>query len=182
MIQNRNGGIHDGPELPISRPGVLYRYSAGQRTLAAGITRCPDDPGAREPDRGPGRLLSHVPLPPKGRIHVKHRRLTRALIVAGLAIVITAPLAGAHVTVNPGDAPKGGFAKLAFRVPNEQDNAGTTTVEVNFPEDHPIPNVSVRLKDGWTYQTETRTLDQPLQGDEGEEVTEVVSKVTWTAV
>jgi uncharacterized protein YcnI len=110
---------------------------------------------------------------------VNIRRTTRALIVAGLAIVVTAPLADAHVTVNPGEAPKGGFAKLAFRVPNERDDAGTTAVEVNFPEDHPIANMSVRPKDGWTYQVENRTLDQPLEG-EGEQITEVVSKITWT--
>ena len=82
--------------------------------------------------------------------------------------------------MNPGEAPKGGFAKLAFQVPNEREDAGTTTLEVNLPEDHPIANVSVRPKEGWTYQVETRTLDQPLEGDEGEEVTEVVSKITWT--
>jgi uncharacterized protein YcnI len=108
-----------------------------------------------------------------------HRRLTRALVVAGIALVVAAPLAEAHVTVNPGEAPKGGFAKLAFRVPNERDDAGTTAVEVNLPEDHPIANVSVRPKDGWTYQVETRTLDQPLEG-EGEEITEAVAKITWT--
>jgi uncharacterized protein len=110
---------------------------------------------------------------------VIHRRLTRALVVAGIALVVAAPLAEAHVTVNPGEAPKGGFAKLAFRVPNERDDAGTTAVEVNLPEDHPIANVSVRPKDGWTYQVETRTLDQPLEG-EGEEITEAVAKITWT--
>ena len=110
---------------------------------------------------------------------MNYRRLTRALVVAGLAIVVTAPLADAHVTVNPGEAPKGGFATLAFRVPNERDSAGTTTLEVNFPEDHPVAFVSVRPKEGWTYQVETRTLDQPLEG-EGEEVTDVVSKITWT--
>jgi uncharacterized protein YcnI len=65
--------------------------------------------------------------------------LTRAVAVAGIAIVATAPLAAAHVTVNPGEAPKGGFAKLAFRVPNERDDAGTTAVEVNLPEDHRLP-------------------------------------------
>jgi uncharacterized protein YcnI len=108
-----------------------------------------------------------------------HRRLTRALVVAGIALVVAAPLAEAHVTVNPGEAPKGGFAKLAFRVPNERDDAGTTAVEVNLPDDHPIANVSVRPKDGWTYQVETRTLDQPLEG-EGEEITEAVAKITWT--
>ena len=105
------------------------------------------------------------------------RRLTRAFGVAGLAIVVVAPMADAHVTVNPGEAPKGGFAKLAFRVPNERDDAGTTAIEVNLPEDHPIANVSVRPKEGWSYQVERRTLDQPLEG-EGDEITDVVSKIT----
>ena len=95
------------------------------------------------------------------------RRLIRALVVAGLAVVVAAPLAGAHVTVNPGEAPKGGFAKLAFRVPNERDDAGTTTLEVNFPENHPIENVSVRPKDGWTYEV-ARTGDG------------AVSTITWS--
>jgi periplasmic copper chaperone A len=110
---------------------------------------------------------------------VKNRRLIRAFAVAGLAVVVAAPMASAHVTVNPGEAPKGGFAKLAFRVPNERDDAGTTTLEVNLPKDHPIANVSVRPKDGWTYEVERTTLDEPLTNDEGDEITEVVSKVTW---
>jgi uncharacterized protein YcnI len=88
---------------------------------------------------------------------VNRRRLTQALAVAGLAIVVTAPLADAHVTVNPGEAPKAGFARLAVQVPNERDDAGTTAVEVNMPEDHPIANVSVRPKDEWIYQVERRT-------------------------
>jgi uncharacterized protein YcnI len=106
-------------------------------------------------------------------------RLARALVVAGIALVVAAPLAGAHVTVNPGEAPKGGFAKLAFRVPNERPDSGTTTLEVNLPEDQPIANVSVRPKQGWTYQVETHQLDEPID-NHGEELTEVVSKVTWT--
>jgi periplasmic copper chaperone A len=110
---------------------------------------------------------------------VKIRRLTRALIVAGLAIVVAAPIATAHVTVNPGEAPKGGFAKLAFRVPNERPDSGTTALEVNLPEDHPIANVSVRPKQGWTYEVETRQLDEPID-NHGEELTEVVSTITWT--
>jgi uncharacterized protein YcnI len=110
---------------------------------------------------------------------VNHRRLTPALVVAGLAIVVNAPLARAHVTVNPGEAPKGGFAKLAFRVSNERPDAGTTTLEVNLPEDHYIANVSVRPKEGWTYEVERHQLKEPLD-NHGDEITEVVSKVTWT--
>ena len=106
-------------------------------------------------------------------------RIAKALAVAAGALVLTAPMAAAHVTVNPGEAEKGGFAALAFRVPNERDDSGTTTLEVNMPEDHPIPNVSVRPKPGWTYTVEKRTLDTPIDNF-GEEVTEVVGKITWT--
>jgi uncharacterized protein YcnI len=110
---------------------------------------------------------------------VRHRAVTRALAVAAVALVALAPMAAAHVTVNPGEAEKGGFARLTFRVPNERDDATTTAVEVNFPEDAPFTSVRVKPKQGWTYTMETRTLDEPLD-NHGEQVTEVVSKITWT--
>jgi uncharacterized protein YcnI len=109
---------------------------------------------------------------------VRHRALTRALAVAAVALVAVAPMAAAHVTVNPGEAEKGGFARLTFRVPNERD-ATTTTVEVNLPEDAPFSSVRVKPKTGWTYTMEKRTLDEPID-NHGEMVTEVVSKITWT--
>src|SRR3712207_8798162 len=52
------------------------------------------------------------------------------------------------VTVNPREIPGGGYAKLAFRVPNERDNAGTTKLEINFPAEHPFASVSVRPQPG----------------------------------
>jgi len=103
-----------------------------------------------------------------------------AVIAATAAIALaTAPAAGAHVTVNPGEAAKGSFAKLAFRVPNERDSAGTTTVEINFPADHPIAFVSVRPHPGWTYTVERTRLAAPLEV-EGRQITEAVSKITFT--
>jgi uncharacterized protein YcnI len=93
------------------------------------------------------------------------RRSLIAAVVAALALVAAAP-AYAHVSVNPGEAPKGSFAKLTFRVPNERDAASTTKVELAFPSDHPIENVSVKPVTGWTY----------VIGRTG--VT--VSRITWT--
>jgi uncharacterized protein YcnI len=110
---------------------------------------------------------------------VKTRAVTRALGVAVLALVALAPMASAHVTVNPGEVEKGSFARLTFRVPNERDDAGTTSLEVNLPEDQAFPFVSVRPLPGWTATTEMRTLDEPVDAF-GEQVTEVVSKITWT--
>ncbi len=110
---------------------------------------------------------------------MRHRAVTRALAVAAVALVALAPMAAAHVTVNPGEAEKGGFARLTFRVPNERDDATTNTVEVNLPEDAPFTSVRVKPKTGWTYTMEKRTLDEPIENN-GEQITEVVSKITWT--
>jgi uncharacterized protein YcnI len=94
-------------------------------------------------------------------------------------VLLLAAPASAHVTVNPSEASKGSFTKVTFRVPNEKDDANTTSVEVNMPEDATIANVSVKPVPGWTANVETRTLEEPIQGDDGE-VTEVVDKVTWS--
>ena len=90
------------------------------------------------------------------------RRVGRILAVGAAALVALAPMAAAHVTVNPGEAAKGGYAALAFRVPNERPDSGTTTVEVNIPEETPIASISVRPTPGWTYTVERRQLPEPL--------------------
>ena len=41
--------------------------------------------------------------------------------------------AGAHVTLQPTEAPAGGFARLDVRVPNERDDAATRKVAVQMP-------------------------------------------------
>ncbi len=110
---------------------------------------------------------------------MNHRRLGRILAVGAVTLVALAPMAAAHVTVNPGEATKGGYAALAFRVPNERPDSGTTSLEVNIPEDTPIASISVKPTPGWTYAVERRELPEPLDLH-GREVTEVVSKITWT--
>ena len=110
---------------------------------------------------------------------MRNLRVTRALAVAAVAVVAAAPMALAHVTVNPGEATKGGYAALAFRVPNERDDSGTTSIQVNLPEDNPISSVRVRPTPGWTHEVEMRTLDTPIDSH-GREITEVVGKITWT--
>jgi uncharacterized protein YcnI len=111
---------------------------------------------------------------------VRTRHAAKAFAVAVVALVAAAPAAGAHVTVNPREATQGGFMKIDVRVPNERDDASTTSVEFNLPEDVPIRSVRVEPVSGWEYEIETRTLDEPIDTGEGEPVTEVVSKITWT--
>jgi uncharacterized protein YcnI len=100
-----------------------------------------------------------------------------ALVVGGL--LATTASAAAHVTAQPSTATQGGYTKIAFRVPNEEDKAATSSVEITFPSDHPIASVATRALPGWTAKVDKSTLAKPLASDDGQ-VTEAVSKVTWT--
>jgi len=86
----------------------------------------------------------------------------------------------AHVTVNPSQAEQGSYAELAFRVPNETDNASTTKLQVFFPTSEPLGSVLVKPLPGWSSQVKTTKLKKPVQTDDGP-VTEAVSQVVWTA-
>jgi uncharacterized protein YcnI len=95
-------------------------------------------------------------------------------------VVALAGPASAHVTVNANSATKGGFTKVSFRVPTESDTASTTKVEVNLPTGTPIASVSLKPLPGWSAATVKSKLATPIKTDDGE-LTEAVSKITWTA-
>ncbi len=105
--------------------------------------------------------------------------MTRRLALVALLVMALATPAHAHVTVNPREAAKGGYTKIALRVPNERDDSGTTKLSVLFPADHPLRSVSVRPTPGWKATVERTKLATPVKNDEGEETTETVSKITW---
>lgn len=109
--------------------------------------------------------------------------LKRSAVVAATTGLLTLALAGpaaAHVTVNPNSATAGGYAKVSFRVPNESDSASTTKLEVNLPADQPIASVSVKPIPGWTAVATRSKLATPIKSHDTE-ITEAVSKITWTA-
>ncbi|MEU5941242.1 YcnI family protein [Micromonospora sp. NPDC047548] len=114
-------------------------------------------------------------------------RLRRPATAAALALaaVTTAVLgfagpASAHVSVNPKEATQGSYGRFAFRVPNESDTASTTKVEVVLPENAPVGSVSTMPVPGWTVAVEKRKVDPPIEVH-GSQLTEAVSKLTWTA-
>ncbi|MBB5154247.1 YcnI family copper-binding membrane protein [Saccharopolyspora phatthalungensis] len=87
--------------------------------------------------------------------------------------------ASAHVTAQPGEAAKGGYAKVAFRVPNERPNAGTVQIKVTFPEQYPLSSVRTKPMPGWTAQVEKVQI-APVEVA-GAQVTEAVRSITWSA-
>jgi uncharacterized protein YcnI len=105
-----------------------------------------------------------------------------AAVAAGAlaSMVLAAAPASAHVTVSSANATAGGYAKLTFRVPNEKDGASTIKIEVNLPADKPIASVSTKPVPGWSVQADKTKLDKPIKNG-GAEITEAVTKITWTA-
>ncbi|MER5904941.1 MULTISPECIES: YcnI family copper-binding membrane protein [Streptomyces] len=112
---------------------------------------------------------------------MKASRIAAAGAVAASAVLAVSAPAFAHVSVQPeGEAAKGGYAVVDFKVPNERDDASTNKVEVNFPTDHPLASVMPQPLDGWSVKVTKSKLAKPLTLH-GEKISEAVSKVTWTA-
>ncbi len=112
-------------------------------------------------------------------------KVSRACAVGGAAVLtvlgLSAP-AFAHVTVAAeGNAVKGGYSVIDFKVPNERDKAATTKLEVDFPvAEHPIASVAPEPVPGWTIAITKVKIAKPVTSDDGK-INEAVSKVTWTA-
>jgi periplasmic copper chaperone A len=111
---------------------------------------------------------------------IRATRVLACLLGAGALTVGLALPAFAHVTVNPGEAEQGGYAKLTFRVPNESDTASTVKVQVTLPADTPFPSARTKPHPGWTIEAKKSKLPKPVQvGDYN--LTEAVTSITWTA-
>ncbi|MEU2582565.1 YcnI family protein [Streptomyces avermitilis] len=112
---------------------------------------------------------------------MKATRIAAAGVAAASAVLVLSVPAFAHVSVQPeGEAAKGGYATVNFKVPNERDDASTTELEVSFPADHPLASVMPQPIDGWSVKVTKSKLAKPLTLH-GEKIDEAVSKVTWTA-
>ncbi|EOD68844.1 YcnI family protein [Amycolatopsis vancoresmycina] len=102
----------------------------------------------------------------------------------GVAGLLGAGVASAHVTANVyGSQPtKGGYAAIVFRVPSEEKDPITTTkVSVDFKADYGIGSVRTKPVPGWTSTVTKSKLPAPITKDNGTQITEAVTAVTWTA-
>jgi periplasmic copper chaperone A len=108
----------------------------------------------------------------------KLSRTTTIIAVAAALVLALAPVASAHVAVQPSEAASGAFVREDVRVPNEQDNASTTKVEVQFPDG--FTDASYAPVPGWRVKVKKEKLAQPVKNDEGQEITEQVKRITWS--
>lgn len=108
-------------------------------------------------------------------------RVTALAAGVGAASLLLAGPAFAHVGVEPrGDAARGGYATVDVKVPNERDNASTVKLEIVLPTEHPLASVQPQPVPGWKVEVTKSKLAKPLTVH-GKQITEAVSKVTWTA-
>jgi uncharacterized protein len=99
------------------------------------------------------------------------------LTLAAVALLAIPAAAQAHITLNPREAGAGQFTELLVRVPNEQDNAATTKVDLKLPPGFVF--ASYEPRPGWNAKVIKQKLAKPIQTDDGP-VTEQVSEIVWT--
>ncbi|GAB2979983.1 YcnI family protein [Amycolatopsis acidiphila] len=115
----------------------------------------------------------------------KNHALRASVLAAtfGVAGLLGAGVASAHVTANIyGSEPqKGGSGTIVFRVPNEEEDAGTNKVEVDFKPEYAISTVRYKPVPGWTAQVVKTPLPAPVKDGKNLDVTNPVTKIVFTA-
>jgi uncharacterized protein YcnI len=110
---------------------------------------------------------------------VRHRKIFGTAGAAALLVAVAGPVS-AHVTVHSVEAFQGATdAEIVFRVPNEEDKANTTKVEIDLPLDTPVIGVAVEPPPGWTAAITESNLPKPVHTDDGDETT-AVTKVVFS--
>lgn len=114
--------------------------------------------------------------------HTAKRILTRAGVVGIAATTAIAGLstpASAHATVKTDNTVAGTYTVLTFSIGHGCEGEPTIEAAIQIPE--PILSVSPTVNDGWEIEMVNTTLDEPVTDRYGNEVTERISEVVYTA-
>ncbi|WP_408896292.1 YcnI family protein [Nocardioides sp. R1-1] len=94
-------------------------------------------------------------------------------------VALTASAASAHVTVTPNTTAAGDYAVLTFSVGHGCEGSPTTKLAIQMPEE--IPQVTPTVNPGWTIEKVSEELAEPATDAHGNEITERVAEVVYTA-
>lgn len=106
-------------------------------------------------------------------------RLAGAGIAALGIVAVGAGAASAHVTVTPSTTAAGAYTVLTFSVGHGCEGSPTTKIAIQMPED--VPQVTPTLNGGWNVQKVAQKLDSPIKDAHGNELTERIAQVVYTA-
>jgi uncharacterized protein YcnI len=116
---------------------------------------------------------------------MKKTTRTTASLVAALgagAVLALAPAlaASAHVSASASSTAAGSYTVVTFSVPHGCEGSPTIAVEIEIPET--ILSVTPTVNPGWTIAKNMVPLDEAQQDAHGENITERVGSVTYTAI
>jgi uncharacterized protein YcnI len=101
-------------------------------------------------------------------------------LVAGLGLAVAvAATASAHVSIEEDEVATGSSAIVTFAFAHGCEGSPTTQVRIQMPE--AIPTVTPTINANWDVEKVTEALDAPIEGAHGEQITERVSEVVYTA-
>ncbi|GAB4001153.1 hypothetical protein GCM10029992_35720 [Glycomyces albus] len=145
-----------------------------------------------------GRRRGEAPRPPptsaapsesrstqKAGFTMPRNRIGRALArtaVIGSAVAATLAISGpaaAHVTVSTDNTVAGTYTLLTVAVPHGCDGEPTTAIAIQIPE--PINAVTPSANPNWSVEKVMTDLPEPVVDVHGNEVTERVGEVVYTA-
>lgn len=110
------------------------------------------------------------------------RALTRFCVLpaatAAIALSLAAP-ASAHVGASVTDASAGAYTIATFSVPHGCEDSPTTRIEIQVPES--VLSVTATRNPYYELETRIAQLDEPVTDGHGNEVTERVASVVYTA-
>jgi uncharacterized protein YcnI len=106
-------------------------------------------------------------------------RATAAAVAAGSLLLWGATTAFAHVSVSASDTAAGAYTILTFSVPHGCDGSATTEVSIQMPEQ--INAATPTRTANWEVEKVMQTLDAPITDSHGNEITERVGEVVYTA-
>jgi len=102
-----------------------------------------------------------------------------ALPAAAAVVLLSVVPASAHVSGTPSVATAGSYTILTMSVPHGCDGSPTTKVEFQIPES--VVSVTPTRNPLYDLQVNMEQLDEPITDTHGNEVTERVGSITYTA-
>lgn len=112
-------------------------------------------------------------------MRVRFGRVAIGAAIGGAALIAAGTSASAHVTVDPGEGSAGERTLLTFAFSHGCDGSATTEIRIQIPES--IPTVAPTINPGWDASKEMETLETPIEASHGEQITERVAEVIYTA-
>ena len=96
----------------------------------------------------------------------------------GLALVVSGA-AAAHVSIAEDDVVAGSSTIVTLAFSHGCEGSPTTGIRIQMPES--IPTVAPTINANWDVEKVMEALDAPIEGAHGEQITERVSEVVYTA-